>query len=164
MDRHIQPLTAEELAQIVDRRYAALVLYAKSWNLPEAEDVVQSALLKLADVAGRGQGPENPVAWLYTAVRNEAISRHRKTLARRKHETESARQRADWFLPGENPVFSREAAEKLGELPDEQREIVLLRIWGQLSFEEIARLTESPKTTVHRTYKTALESLREKLQ
>lgn len=155
-----QPISVQELVRIVDTRHAALVLYARSRNVEAAEDVVQNALLKLVEQRPK---PENPVAWLFRTVRNEAISRHRKTQRRTKHETEAARQRSDWFLPKENPVFSREAAEKLRELDDEQQEIVLLRIWSGLTFDEIAELVERPKTGVYRMYTSALEELRKKL-
>jgi len=48
-------------------------------------------------------------------------------------------------------------------LPMEQREIVIPRIWGGLTFDEIAALTGDSRTTVHRRYGEALETLREKL-
>ncbi len=153
-------LSAEELAGIVDARFAALVLYARTWNVDDAEDLVQNALLKLVDQAKR---PENPVAWLCKTIRNEAISRHRKAQRRQKHETDAAREKPDWFVPGENVLFAREAAEKLDELRPEQREIVVLRIWSQLSFEEIAELTAMPKTGVFRLYTESLAELRAKL-
>ncbi len=155
-----QPISPKELVRLVDTRHAALVLYARSRCLEAAEDVVQNALLKLV---GQRPKPDNPVAWLFRTIRNEAISRHRKNQRRSKHETEAARQRTDWFLPGENAVFSHEAAEKLQELDDDQREIVLLRIWSGLTFDEIAELVEKPKTGVYRLYTTALEELRKKL-
>jgi RNA polymerase sigma-70 factor (ECF subfamily) len=52
-------------------------------------------------------------------------------------------------------------AEKLSRLPDEQREVVVARIWGDLSFEEIARVLEKSQATVWRQYQAALMSLRE---
>lgn len=158
--RHLE---AAELVELIDARYAALLLYARSWNVDAAEDIVQDALMKLVDETGKKGRPPNPVAWLFKTVRNEAISRFRKVERRRKHETEAARLRPDWFSSGDNGVFSREAAEKLGELPADQREVVVLRIWSQLSFEEIAELTALPKTNVFRLYTEALAELRRKL-
>lgn len=155
-----QQISAQELAQLVDARYAALVLYARSWNVDAAEDLVQNAFLKLVD---QKANPDNPVAWLFRTVRNEVISQHRKQQRQTKHENEAARQRGDWFLPKEHPVFSQEAAEKLRELSDEQREVVLLRIWSGLTFDEITELIEKPKTGVYRLYTAALEELRRKL-
>ena len=152
-------LSAEELVGIVDKRYSALLLYARSWNVNAAEDLVQDAFVKLVEQPKR---PENPMAWLCKTIRNTAVSRHRKTERHRKHETEAARLKPDWFVPNDT-LPAKEAAEKLAELPSNQREIVVLRIWNQLSFDEIAELTAMPKTSVFRTYREALSELRRKL-
>ncbi|GHT40931.1 hypothetical protein FACS189443_1980 [Planctomycetales bacterium] len=154
-------LSVEELVKIVDARFAALVLYARSWNCNAAEDIVQEAFLKLVD---QKKSPDNPAAWLFKTVRNEAISRHRKAERQRKHETAAAKERPEWFKPNENTLISQEAAEKLRELSQNHREVVVLRIWSQLSFDEIAELTATPKTSVHRLYHEALEELRQKLE
>jgi len=152
-------LTAEEFVGIVDKRYSALILYARSWNVDAAEDLVQDAFLKLVEQPKR---PENPMAWLCKTIRHAAISRHRKTERDRKHETAAARQKPDWFVPNDT-LPAMEAAEKLAELPSQQREVVVLRIWNQLSFDEIAELTGTPKTSVFRMYGEALQELRRKL-
>ena len=153
-------LTAEELVGIVEKRFPALVLYARSWNVNVAEDLVQDAFVKLAEQPKR---PENIEAWLCKTIRNAAISRHRKLERQKKHETEAARQKPDWFVPGDS-LLANEAAEKLAELRAEQREIVVLRIWNQLSFDEIAELTGTPKTSVFRMYSDALAELKRKLK
>jgi len=152
-------LSAEELVRIVDQRFGALVLYARSWNVHAAEDLVQDAFVKLVEQPKR---PENPVAWLCKTIRNAAVSRHRKSERQRKYETEAARQKPDWFVPGDS-LLAKEAAEKLAELPADRREIVVLRIWNQLSFDEIAELTGTPKTSVFRMYGEALLELKKKL-
>ena len=157
-------LSAEELVGIVDKRFAALVLYARSWNVEAAEDLVQDAFIKLVEqpLHKNSGGPENPMAWLCKTIRNAAIGQHRKAQRRQKHETEAARQKPDWFVPADS-LLAEEAAEKLAELPTEQREVVVLRIWNQLSFDEIADLTGTPKTSVFRMYRNALEELKRKL-
>jgi RNA polymerase sigma-70 factor (ECF subfamily) len=48
-------------------------------------------------------------------------------------------------------------------LPPEQREVVIARIWGGLTFDEIAALVRDSRTTVHRRYNEALATLRERL-
>ena len=152
-------LSAKELVGIVDQRFPALVLYARSLNAHAAEDLVQEAFIKLVEQPKR---PENPAAWLCKTIRNAAIGRHRKAERQRKHETEAARQKSDWFVPADS-LLAKEAAEKLDELPSEQKEIVVLRIWNQLSFDEIAELTGMPKTSVFRMYSEALKELKRKL-
>jgi RNA polymerase sigma-70 factor (ECF subfamily) len=152
-------LTPEELVGIVDQRYSALVLYARCWNANAAEDLVQDAFLKLVEQPKR---PENPKAWLCKTIRNAAVSRHRQAERRQKHETEAARQKPDWFVPSDS-LLAQEAAVKLAELPNDLREIVVLRIWNLLSFDEIAELVGVPKTNVFRKYSEALKELRKRL-
>jgi RNA polymerase sigma-70 factor (ECF subfamily) len=155
----MEQLSAKELVEIADQRFPALVLYARSWNVDAAEDLVQDAFVKLVE---QPQRPANPMAWLCKTIRNAAISKHRQSVRRQTHETEAARQRPDWFVPKDS-LPAKEAAEKLAELPDDRREIVVLRIWNQLSFDEIAELTGMPKTTVFRMYSETLQELRRKL-
>ena len=46
------------------------------------------------------------------------------------------------------------------ELPDHLREVLILRIWEELSFPAIARLIGVPTTTASSRYQAALEQLR----
>jgi RNA polymerase sigma-70 factor (ECF subfamily) len=52
----------------------------------------------------------------------------------------------------------------LGDLPEEQREIVVLRVWGQLTFEEAALALDIPANTAASRYRYALAKLKERLQ
>ena len=56
------------------------------------------------------------------------------------------------------------AARLLTELPLEQREVVVARIWGGLTFEDVARLVGCSLPTAHRRYQAGLAALREKLE
>ena len=55
------------------------------------------------------------------------------------------------------------ATRALEGLPLAEREVVVARIWGGLSFEEIAGLTGALTSTVHRRYQAGLAALRERL-
>ena len=67
------------IAELVHARLPDLVLFAKQWKHGCAEDIVQEAFLKLLR---QKVLPDNPVAWLYTVVRNlsnnELRARHRR--------------------------------------------------------------------------------------
>ena len=52
----------------------------------------------------------------------------------------------------------------LEELPEEQREVVVMRIWSGLTLEEAAAATGAPLNTVASRYRYALDKLREKLR
>jgi len=164
MPKDFQPLKPDDLCRLIDAHSATLILYAKQWNADDAEDVVQETFLRLVRRAQWEGKPENPAAWLFTAVRNEAIDRIRKAKRRQKHERQRAAERPVWLeTPPDTSLRSEELLKFLDALPLEQREIVIARIWGGLTFDEIAVLIGDSRTTVHRRYGEALETLRQKL-
>src|SRR5436190_20903330 len=94
------------LARLVDEHAAALTLYARQW-CAAPEDVVQEAFVKLAALR---HPPDNPIAWLYQAVRNRALSAARSGRRRRRHEAVAAARVPDWFLPAEDAGLDAAAA------------------------------------------------------
>ena len=152
-------MSPETLAQLIDEHAAALELYAAQWADSPA-DRVQEAFLRLVRQA---EPPGRPVAWLYRVVRNLSISAARSAERRRRHESQ-ARSGEAWFSATEGSrLDAQEATEALQNLPEEQREVIVARIWGGLSFEQIAELTETSSSTVHRRYEAGLAALRERL-
>ena len=146
---------AELLARLLDQHGGALALYAAQWT-ESADDCVQEALVELAKQA---EMPENTVGWLYRVVKNKALNVARGHTRRRERETEAWRRR----LVREGPADADRAdlLEAVERLPVEQRELIVLRVWGGLSFAEIAAATEVATSTAHRQYQEALESLRQ---
>jgi RNA polymerase sigma factor (sigma-70 family) len=148
-----------DIVDIAQKHSAALVLYARQFfagnNLHAAEDVVQEVLHRLSQ---QPKVPENLAGWLYTAVRNGAISAARSEKRRTIREAEH---QPPMFMPAaENPFDAEEIEQSLAKLDAESREIVMLHIWSDLSFGDIATLLGKTKTTVFRRYKEALEVLR----
>jgi RNA polymerase sigma-70 factor (ECF subfamily) len=155
----MSPITPEVLASLFDAHADALELYAAQWG--EGADVVQSAFVQLA---GQKATPDNPVAWLYRVVRNGAISAARQRVRRRGHERAAAEQAARWFAADDGRVLdSAAAAEALRTLPLEQREVIVARLWGGLSFEQVAEVVGISSSAAHRRYVAGLEQLRERL-
>ena len=150
-------LTAQLLAGLVDSHSAALKLYARQWCLAP-DDVVQQALI---DLAGCRELPDQPVAWLFGAVRRRAISRARSDRRRRQHEQAAAEA---WFQRRRDQHEAAEtAAAALGELPLADREIVIAHLWGRLTFVEIAELVGLSASTAQRRFEAAIERMREKI-
>src|SRR5262249_49806607 len=119
---------------------------ARQWcNAPE--DVVQEAFLQLLR---ERPVPQNVAGWLYRVVRNRAISASRSQSRRTRHEAAAAQRSDPWFATNHDDALDAAAAtESLAELPLAQREAIVLRLWGGLSFEQIAELTQSSTTTAH---------------
>ena len=139
-----------------------LALYARQW-LPNgtAEDVVQDAFLRLMR---QRQVPNNVKAWLFTTVRHACISELRRDQRQRARHRRRADQTPAWFESRpDDRLDAQHAQVLLQELPIEQREVVALRIWGQLTLQEIARIVGVSVSTVHHRYQNTLQTMRERM-
>jgi RNA polymerase sigma factor (sigma-70 family) len=155
----MQALDPDALGQLYRRHAPALRLFARQWPAA-ADDLVQDAFVSLA---GQRPPPQRIVPWLYRVVRNAALAAQRSA-RRRRHREESASVAEAWFVAAEDQYDAREAARRLSELPLEVREIVVARLWGGLTFDEVARLVGASLPTVHRRYQAGLLELRERLE
>lgn len=151
------------LGQWYDANAARLILYARQWlDWAAAEDVAQAAFLGLASQRTR---PENAKAWLFAAVRNAAISEHRRRQRAEHREQKVAAARPDWFDPRPGDLIDAGTAEQLlSKLPEEQREIILLRIWGGLSWPDAAEVLAEPTSTLFSRYKAGLATIRHRME
>jgi len=85
----------------------------------------------------------------------------RQQSRRRRRETVTAESRRPWFCESpDDPLMAEEAAEALRRLPPEERETVVARLWGGLSFGQVSRLTGVSISTAHRRYEAGLTLLR----
>lgn len=157
------PSDVERLTRIVTDCAGALALFARQWlDGSAADDAVQEALVSLL---GQPQPPRNPVAWMYRAVRNASIDAARAASRRRRREQTVAESRGEWFVSDLAAlVDARTAEEALRRLPTDHREVVVLRIWGDLPFAEIAEILDVGASTVHDRYRAALRALRSALE
>ena len=144
-----------------------LLLCARQWtrSLADAEDVVQEAFVRFWK--HQRELPGEPMALLVTSVRRAAFD-----LARRETRRTAREERATEGLDDHAPIFDaaldgderRDAIEAaLRRLPAEQREVLVLKIWGELTFDEIARQLEIPPNTAASRYRYALAALRREL-
>jgi RNA polymerase sigma factor (sigma-70 family) len=153
-------ISPELIARLFDRHAAALELFAAQWVAAPA-DVVQEAFLQLVR---QGRVPDRPVAWLYRVVRNGAVSAARRDSRRQRNEgIASGQARLRLETEGESPLDAELAARALEALPDEKREVVVARIWGGLTFEEIAEFAEISSSEAHRRYEAGLAALRKNM-
>ena len=151
------PLEPTVLGHLYRQHAPALRLYARQWG-SSAEDLVQTAFVRLAQ---QSPPPEKVLPWLYCVVRNEALSVQRSAGRRRQREQQRSNPEA-WFDTADNRIDAAEVAGALATVPLELREVVVARIWGGLSFEEIGALTGCSLATAHRRYEAGLACLRER--
>jgi RNA polymerase sigma factor (sigma-70 family) len=142
---------------LLQRYSRPLAIYAAQF-CSEAEDIVQDTFLELFR---QPSPPENLSAWLYKVVRNKSISARQSRKRRDRYEQIKKQTRESWFEENpENQLDARLITSQLRELPDGQREVVVLRLWSNLTFTEIDDLTQSSSSTCHRLYQTAIDELR----
>jgi RNA polymerase sigma factor (sigma-70 family) len=154
-------LSPVAITQLWDQHSGALALYARQW-CDSPEDVVQEAFLLLVRQV---VAPDNSVGWLYRVVRNRAINASRSRGRQARHETAATKRFEPWFEPSVGDRLDAvAAADALRHLPIEQREAIVARVWGGLSFEEIARLSGNSLSKVYRSYQRGLVALRERLE
>ena len=154
-------IDSELLGRLLDEHGPALALYAAQWT-DAADDCVQEALVELARQAAV---PEHVVAWLYRVVKHRALNAARSAMRRRKREAETSERRSHaTAFAGADPVKALIVAEALERLDADHREVVVMRVWGGLSYEEVAAATGTSTSTAHRRYQEALAQLRQILE
>jgi RNA polymerase sigma-70 factor (ECF subfamily) len=158
------PLSADQLARLYDEyaaglyRYAVVVLADAS----AAEDVVQQVFTRVATGASKIDEPDR---YLRRAVRNECYSR----LAARRTEPAPAGDARALLEAVPEATERTDPAERLAleaalrDLPVEQREVVVMKVYEGLTFEEIAAETGVTVNTAASRYRYALDKLRNAL-
>jgi RNA polymerase sigma-70 factor (ECF subfamily) len=153
----------QQLATWFDAYAAQLVLYVRQWlDVGLAEDVVQDVFVRLAAIRSE---PANAKAWLFRSVRNEAISKIRSRRRRQNHEARRAANQPTWFEPRPDELVDAATAQSAVEsLPAEQREVVILRLWTGMTFQEISEIVSRPVSTVADRYHSALAAIRRTME
>jgi RNA polymerase sigma-70 factor (ECF subfamily) len=153
--------------QILDEHGSALLLYARQWtrSWADAEDALQNAFIRL--FKSRGATPDAALPMLYQAVKWAAIDQARSRQRRQAREERSVEGQEEHVALFESDMENRERNEQVQEalqaLPDEQREVLVMKVWGELTFREIADALQIPQGTAASRYRYALEALRGEL-
>jgi RNA polymerase sigma-70 factor (ECF subfamily) len=142
-----------------------------------AEDVVQDAFVRVVQNAAEFKHEARFTTWLYTITRNLCIDQMRKRALRKHASLDDAKagkseegdgptlgeQTADTRASVEREATGTELKERIAKavdaLPDDQREVFLMREVANLPFKEIAEVTGVPENTVKSRMRYALERL-----
>ena len=104
---------------------------------------------------------------LRRAVRSVAIDRlRRRRVSAAAQANRAARARIFRLPAAPGSPDPERLAQALALLPVEQREVLVLRVWGEMSYQDIAprQRTVAPLGTVHSRYRVGMERLRAALQ
>jgi RNA polymerase sigma-70 factor (ECF subfamily) len=141
---------------LYEAKASELLLYGRALGLShsEAEDVLQETFIALCRLPAP---PEEPEYYCLRAFRNRVFNYRRSLWKRLTRELEAK----EWFEPGqEESPAEHKAMRCLQDLPAEQREVIVLKIWHQYTFEEIGRLLEVSPNTVAGRYRYGMQKLK----
>lgn len=143
----------------------AVSAYRFAWSVTKdeslAQEVVQELFLKLARDAVVITTAQSERAMIFTLTRNLALDALRRRSTREDALQRFADESPGWFLPTADAEETRaQITTVLAALPEEQRSVIHLHVWEDLSFREIGELLGLPTQTVASRYRYGLEKLR----
>lgn len=144
-----------------------------------AEDLLQDVFLKVVQNSNEFKHEARFTTWVYTIARNLCIDHFRK-MSHRNHDSLDQPRSSERMPLGdraqnhhidgnvERSALTRELRDQIvaavENLPEDQREVFLLREVANLPFKEIALITDTPENTVKSRMRYALERLQSALQ
>ncbi len=168
----------ERFTDLVERYQGRLVnyLYRMLRNQEDAHDLTQEVFFKVHGALDRFDDRYRFSTWLFRVAQNAAIDRIRKrrlTLVSLSRPDGEDGDGGDWDLPGHEPTPYQDARNverggaircAIDELPWEYRELIMLRHYSELSYDEIATLKGMPLGTVKNKLFRGRQMLKDKLR
>ena len=144
-------------------RYAAQI----TGDIERGRDIVQETFMRLCE-QDTGELEEHLAAWLFTVCRNLAVDVQRKE---KRMKSMTLQQAAEQPSPAKSQAQTAEDQETsvhieqlMGNLSDNQREVVRLKFQSGLSYGEIARVLDLSVSNVGYLIHTAIQKLRRQLK
>jgi RNA polymerase sigma-70 factor, ECF subfamily len=137
---------------------SALLLFALAitGERGRAQDAIHQVFLKLIENGSLSQAVDKK-AYLFACVRNAVLNEGKREDRNMPLEPDSA-----WFIPPDRDYAGeRNLRRALGVLPDDQRQAIVLHVWGELTFSQIGDLLGISSNTAASRYRYALAKLRD---
>ena len=147
----------DEIEVLYRQHGAALLLFAStiSGDRGRAQDALHQVFLKLIENGGLSQAIDKK-AYLFACVRHAVLNDSK--LARRHTALEVD---SIWFSPPDRDYAGEQNLRRaLYALPNDQREVIVLHVWGELTFSQIGDLLGFSANTAASRYRYALAKLR----
>ena len=158
-----------DLERVYREHAQALFAFLLNFTRHEANtrDLLQEVFVKLARQPEVLEGVRDERAFLFRLAHNAAIDLMRRRSTRERHHDDLAAEAKSPFAPGgdsDEEAFRQALSQALGELPPDQRSVVYLKLWGSLTFEQIAETLDLPLNTAASRYRYGLDKLRGRLR
>jgi len=128
-----------------------------------AEDVVHDVFVSFAKSAGSFKLRGSLKSYLGTCVINRARDRMRKNQRQSTRPDKKDLKSSEENEPDQMVICSEESKQlndAIAQLPGRQREVIILRLKGEMKFKEIARLQSASISTIQGRYRYGLDKLR----
>ena len=137
---------SEDCSERIERQGPSLVLLVRGWVRPaeEAESLVQKVVVRFWP---RRHFMDDPSSYLCASVRRAAMDRaYRDATMKKKPASTLLREESSplLFCSKEFDERRKHVEQILDALPEEQREVVVMKIWIELTFQQIARVLGVP--------------------
>ena len=154
----------QAFAELYDRFAGRLFRAARATlrNREDAEDAVQEVFAGLVRSRHQLSEVRDLTAYLFVSLRR-SVSRVAQRQARQPNPSAIVEEQAVWTERDTESTHGERLHEAIQTLPSEQREVISLRIDGELTFGQIAQVTGISPNTVASRYRYALEKLRLRL-
>jgi RNA polymerase sigma-70 factor, ECF subfamily len=163
-----------EVVRRWERKIYALT-YGITGSVEDARDATQETFIAAYRSLPRFRGEAQVSSWLHRIAVNQCITRQRRARVRAEtgleEEIEAGREQFLSTGHGASPAHASESKQRaeavrraVDSLPQELREVVLMKEFEELTFQEIADALQIPLSTVKSRLYTALRQLRLKLE
>ena len=149
-----------EIERLYQQHGAALVLFGTTvlGEQSVAQDAVHQVFLRLIETGSLGHAAD-PKAYLFASVRNQLLNERK---IRRRNVSLDAD--PTWFVPPRRDYAAEENLRlALADLNLDQREVVVLHIWGELTFLQIGDVLGVNANTAASRYRYGIQKLRESM-
>jgi RNA polymerase sigma-70 factor (ECF subfamily) len=156
-----EPPTPSEWQRWLADHAPKLLLFARQQSRSEADarDLVQESVVECWQRQADGAPP--PLAWVFATIRRRAIDLARSRERRTRRELAAEPHAESWFdSSAEDRERSRMVQAAMNQLPDIYREVITLKVWGGLTFAEIAEALDLSANTAASRYRYGLAELR----
>ncbi|MES2569301.1 MAG: sigma-70 family RNA polymerase sigma factor [Verrucomicrobiota bacterium] len=162
-------MTPSALAQLYDAHSASIFAFALNLTRDgeAGREILQEVFLRMARRSDLEIDSAGVRSWLFRMAHNLIIDRHRRADARARTIERAALEPVNPFVPHIDPdeqAFQTAVAAAMRTLPEEQRAVVHLKLWEQLSFSEIGNVLDLNPNTAASRYRYALEKLQSELR
>ena len=134
-------------------------LQALLYSRHDAEDVLQTVFVRIVRKRHRLAKAQCLDAYVYQIARNEAYS----CISKRKRDKNTQKLSETWLQATESNQESSELAEQLqvalAQLPQQQREVIVMKIYRNKTFLEISELLGLSRNTIASRYRYGIEKL-----